>query len=55
MKVFQYLKARFEERSTYMLIVASIGSVAGLPVPFNWMGFIALLIAALVPDAKPPA
>ena len=48
--VITYLRARLEERSTYMLFVASIGSVAGLPTPFNWMGCIALLVAALVPD-----
>ena len=50
LKIFKYLKARFQERSTYMLLVASLGTVASLPRPFNWIGFTALAIAALTPD-----
>jgi len=46
----EYLKGRLDERSTYMLILASLGSVAALDKPFNWIGFGVLLIAALVPD-----
>ena len=45
-----YFRDRFCERSTYMLLVASVGSVAGLPRPFNWLGFVALVFAALTPD-----
>jgi hypothetical protein len=48
--VFAYLKGRLDERSTYMLILASLGSVAALDKPFNWIGFGVLLVAALVPD-----
>ena len=48
--VLAYLKARFTERSTYILLTASLGSVAGLALPFNWIGFIALIAAALTPD-----
>jgi len=45
-----YLKARLDERSTYMFFIASLGSVAGLAKPFNWMGCIALIVAAMLPD-----
>jgi hypothetical protein len=45
-----YLRARLDERSTYMLIIGSIGAVAGLPKPFNWIGFVVLIIAAFTPD-----
>ena len=47
---FAYLKARLDERSTYMFVLGSIASVAGLSEPFNWIGFIILTVAALVPD-----
>jgi hypothetical protein len=50
LKVIKYLKSRLEERSTWMLLVASLGSVAGLPRPFNWLGFVGLVFAALTPD-----
>lgn len=50
MRLLEYLRERLNERSTYMLILGSIGSVAGLAKPFNWIGFAVLLIAALVPD-----
>ena len=50
MRLIEYLRARLCERSTYMLLVASVGSVAGLARPFNWLGFAALVFAALTPD-----
>lgn len=50
LKTFKYFKARLSERSTYMLLVASLGSVAGLPSPFNWVGFACLVFAAFTPD-----
>ena len=49
--VLAYLKARVIERSTWMFVFGSIASVAGLPKPFNWIGFVILSVAALVPDA----
>lgn len=52
LKVFKYLKRRLEERSTWTLLVASLGSVAGLPRPFNWLGFVGLVFAAFTPDGN---
>lgn len=48
--ILEYIKERFTERSTYLLLIASLGSVAGLDAPFNWIGFVALLAAAMSPD-----
>lgn len=48
--VIQYLRARLGERSTYMFVFGSMASAAGLPDPFNWIGFAILLVAAFVPD-----
>jgi hypothetical protein len=45
-----YLRGRLNERSTYLFITGAMGSVAVLPKPFNWIGFIILAIAAFVPD-----
>jgi hypothetical protein len=45
-----YLRRRLNERSTYLFITGAMGSVAVLPKPFNWIGFIILAIAAFVPD-----
>jgi hypothetical protein len=55
MATLSYIRARLGERSTYMFVFGSIASAAGLPEPFNWIGFTILLVAALVPDgpAKP--
>ena len=50
MAVFDFLKDRFNERSTYMFWLAGIGAVAALPSPFNWIGAGILFIAGLVPD-----
>jgi hypothetical protein len=50
-----YIKARLEERSTWLLIGASIAAAAALPWPWSLVSVIAGTIAALVPDgpAKP--
>jgi hypothetical protein len=48
--VIAYLKARLNERSTWMLVIGSLGAVAALTSPFNWIGFVCLLAAALTPD-----
>lgn len=47
-----YLRRRLNERSTYLFITGAMGSVAVLPKPFNWIGFIILAIAAFVPDGE---
>ena len=52
--VFAFLGNRLHEKSTYMFWLASIGSVAGLAVPFNFVGFVVLIMAGLVPDRPPP-
>lgn len=47
---FDHLRGRLNERSTYMFILGSLGTVSACPSPFNWIGGAVLLIAALVPD-----
>lgn len=44
------LRARLNERSTYMFWIGSMGVVAGFPAPFNYVGGVVLFIAGLVPD-----
>jgi hypothetical protein len=51
-QLWPYIRERLDERSTYMLILASIGSVAGLSSPFNWIGFAVLIVAAFIPDGS---
>ncbi len=48
--VFDSLRARLNERSTYMFVLGSLGTVAAFPAPFNWIGGVILAVAALVPD-----
>jgi hypothetical protein len=48
--VLAYLRARIVERSTWMFMFGSLASVASLPRPFNWIGFVILMVAAFVPD-----
>lgn len=50
MKVIQFIKNRLSERSTYMFIIASLGTVSAFPNPFNYIGGLFLGIASLVPD-----
>jgi hypothetical protein len=47
-----YLRQRLNERSTYLFITGAMGSVAMLPTPFNWIGFVILTVAAFVPDGQ---
>lgn len=54
MKLIQYVKQRFNERSTYMFIVSSLGTVSACPPPFNYIGGALLFLAALVPDGRVP-
>jgi hypothetical protein len=49
-----FLRRRLGERSTYLFITGAMGSVAVLPKPFNWIGFIILAVAAFVPDGPVP-
>lgn len=48
--VLQGLRARLNERSTYMFIIGSLGTVSAFPAPWNWIGGAMLAVAALVPD-----
>jgi hypothetical protein len=50
-----YLRARIEERSTWLLIGTSVAAAAALPWPWSLVSVIVGVIAALVPDgpAKP--
>ena len=50
MKVVSYIKDRLGERSTYMFIIASLGTISSCPAPFNYIGGTLLGIASLVPD-----
>jgi len=50
---FAYLRARLDERSTWVAIGAGIGVAAALPWPWSLVSAIVGVIAALVPDAKP--
>jgi hypothetical protein len=45
-----YLKARLAERSTWMMIGASIAAASALPKPWNAISFIVGIIGALTPD-----
>ena len=52
--VLRGLRARLNERSTYMFIIGSLGTVSAFPAPFNWIGGAVLAVAALVPDGPLP-
>jgi hypothetical protein len=50
MTVLRYLKARLNERSTWLLIGSGIGTAALLPWPWSIVSAIVHTAAALVPD-----
>lgn len=50
MKVLEFVKARLNERSTYMFVISSLGTVSACPSPFNYIGGVLLFLAAFVPD-----
>jgi hypothetical protein len=47
-----YIMARLGERSTYAFWLSSIGTVAILPVPFNFIGCAVLFAAGFIPGGK---
>jgi hypothetical protein len=52
LETLRYIKARMDERSTWMLFVAGISGASALPYPWN-LGFLVVsVIAAFVPDGK---
>lgn len=57
LNAFRAFRSRLNERSTYMFIIGSLGTVSTCPEPFNWIGGALLFVAAFVPDgpvAPPP-
>lgn len=50
MRLLSYLKARANERSTWMLIGAAIAAASALPMPWAAASLVVGLVAALVPD-----
>lgn len=50
MKALAYLKARLNERSTWMLFGASVATASALTVPWSVASVIVGVIAAMIPD-----
>ena len=50
MKLVRYIKARLNERSTWLLIGSGIGTSALLPWPWSLASALVHTAAALVPD-----
>ena len=50
MKLLRYIKARLNERSTWLLIGSGIGTSAILEWPWSLVSALVHTIAALVPD-----
>jgi hypothetical protein len=48
-----YLRARLDERSTWIMIGAGVTAAAALTWPWSLLSFVVAVIAALVPDAAP--
>lgn len=48
--MIRYLKARLEERSTWLLIGTGIAAASALPWPWSIGSMVVATIAALVPD-----
>lgn len=48
--MIRYLKARFEERSTWLLIGGGVGVASALPWPWSLFSIAVSIIAALTPD-----
>lgn len=50
MKALAYLRARLDERSTWLLFGAAIAAAAALPMPWSIVSAIVGAVAALIPD-----
>lgn len=50
MAILSYLKARLNERSTWLLIGSGVAGAAALPAPWSYVAVAVAAIAALVPD-----
>jgi hypothetical protein len=51
-RVISYIRARLEERSTWLLIGASVTAAAALGWPWNLISFVVGVIGALTPDGS---
>ena len=47
-----YLKARLNERSTWLLIGTSATAASALPAPWSYVSIALAVVAALVPDGN---
>jgi hypothetical protein len=50
--MIQFLKARLNERSTWLLIGTGIAAASALPAPWSYVSAAVGVIAALVPDGS---
>ena len=52
MRLFSYLKARLNERSSWVAISAAIAAASALPFPWDIASAIVGTLAVLVPDGE---
>lgn len=48
--IFAYIKARINERSTWLLIGGSVAAASALPAPWSYVSMGVGVIAAFTPD-----
>ena len=52
MKALTYLKARLDERSTWIMFGAGVTAASALPSPWSYISMGVAVVAALVPDGR---
>lgn len=52
MKILRFNKARLNEKSTYVAIVAAIGIAALLPAPWSYASVIVGVLGAIIPTSQ---
>ncbi len=52
MRAIRYIRARLNERSTWLLIGTGIAGAAALASPWSYVAAVVGVIAALVPDGS---
>lgn len=50
--MMRYIRARLNERSTWLLIATGVATAAALSEPWSYISAIVGVIAALVPDGE---
>lgn len=50
---YEWLRARFGERSTYLALAQGLAAAAAAPWPFNFMLFLGSIVAAAIADRQP--